>query len=196
MMVPLPVAADIGYDSAMISEYQRSEQAVASGSGGEVLTLGDLGFAPLASLLGRYGLDVVEVAVGEEIPGSYWGDSEAGLIGDRLYVRPDTPVHSSLHEACHWICMSRERRAVLDTDAGGDDAEEEGVCYLQLTLADEIEDVGRECLAADMEAWGYSWRLGSTRTWLAEEAAEARAWLASHGLVTGDGRPTFRVRGG
>ena len=34
----------------------------------------------------------------KSFPGSYWGDSEAGLRGNALYVRADTPLHSLLHE--------------------------------------------------------------------------------------------------
>ena len=44
-------------------------------------------------------------------------DAIAGLIGSRLFVRDDTPVHSLLHEGCHYICMDSARRARLDTDA-------------------------------------------------------------------------------
>src|SRR6201990_3202703 len=101
----------------------------------------------------------------EVIPGSYWGDSEAGLKGDRLYARMDTPVHSVLHEASHYICMSPERRSGLDRDAGGDDAEESAVCYLQVLLADQLPQVGRERMCRDMDDWGYSFMLGSGATW-------------------------------
>ncbi|HVS77493.1 MAG TPA: hypothetical protein VHE11_11200, partial [Steroidobacteraceae bacterium] len=86
----------------------------------------------LAALLERYGLTLALVAPDEVIPGSYWGECEAGLKGDRLYARLDTPVHSVLHEAGHYICMTPERRAGLDRDAGGDDLEEAAVCYLQV----------------------------------------------------------------
>ena len=79
-------------------------------------------------------LSLTLVARGESIPGSYWGESEAGLKGERLYARLDTPVHSVLHEASHYICMTPERRARLDRDAGGDDDEESAVCYLQVLL--------------------------------------------------------------
>src|SRR5690242_17665610 len=119
----------------------------------------------LALLLARYGLDLTLVAPEQQIPGSYWGDSEAGLKGARLLARLDTPLHSVLHEASHYVCMSPERRAGLDRDAGGDDDEESAVCYLQLLLADELPGVGRERLSADMDAWGYSFRLGSTAAW-------------------------------
>ena len=60
------------------------------------------------------------------------------MRGNTLYVRADTPVHSLLHELSHYVCMTPERRAGLDRDAGGDDAEECAVCYLQILLADEL----------------------------------------------------------
>ena len=108
-----------------------------------MLTCSELGREPLAGLLGCYGLGVEWVSAESEIPGSYWGESEAGLIGDHLFVRDDTPVHSALHEACHYICLDADRRARLHTDAGGECIEENGVCYLQLLLADQLPGVGR-----------------------------------------------------
>ncbi|RMG58259.1 MAG: hypothetical protein D6717_03220 [Gammaproteobacteria bacterium] len=149
---------------------------------------------PLTELLARYGLAVETVPAGQPIPGSFWGAPEAGLIGNTLYVRPDTPLHSALHEACHWICMDGERRAALHTDAGGGYDEENGVCYLQILLADELESVGRDRLMADMDAWGYSFRLGSTRAWFEQDAEDAREWLQGHGLIDASGRPSFCVR--
>ena len=148
----------------------------------------------LAALLARYGLEVVAVASGQPIPGSFWGDPEAGLIGSRLFVREDTPLHSALHEACHWICMDADRRARLHTDAGGGYDEENGVCYLQILLADLVPGAGRERLMRDMDAWGYSFRLGSTRAWFEEDSEDARAWLLAHGLIDAQDRPTFRPR--
>ena len=148
----------------------------------------------LAMLLGRYGLALILVAPQEVIPGSYWGESEAGLQGDRLYARLDTPVHSVLHEASHYICMTPERRAGLDRDAGGDDAEESAVCYLQVLLADELPGVGRERLSTDMDDWGYSFRLGNTRAWLTGDAEDARAWLVVHGVIDSGSRLTGRLR--
>jgi len=148
----------------------------------------------LALLLHRYGLDLALVAPEEEIPASYWGDTEAGLRGDRLYARLDTPVHSVLHEASHYLCMTPERRSGLDRDAGGDDLEESAVCYLQILLAGELRDVGRDRLIADMDAWGYSFRLGSTRTWFEQDAEDARQWLERHGLIDSAARPTGKLR--
>lgn len=162
---------------------------------GAVLTLGAIGSAHITALLSRYGLVLQQVPPGAPIPGSYWGECEAGLRADQLYARLDTPVHSVLHEACHFICMSPTRRAGLDTDAGGDDAEECAVCYLQVLLADELAQVGRDRLIDDMDRWGYSFRLGSTRAWFERDAEDARAWLRAHGLTDGKDRPSGQCRG-
>ena len=148
----------------------------------------------IRELLERYGLRYARVAEHAPIPGSYWGDAEAGLIGDTLYARASTPLHSILHEGCHWICLDQTRRATLHTDAGGDDAEECAVCYLQILLADAIPGVERERYLADMDAWGYSFRLGSARAWLEQDAEDARVWLLAEGLIDGQDRPTWRVR--
>ncbi len=159
-----------------------------------VLTCRKLAPGELARLFGRFGIDLVEVAAGEPIPGSYWGAPEAGIRGSTLFVRGDTPVHSALHEGCHLVCADAERRRTLDTDAGGTDPEENGVCYLQVLLAGHLTEVGRDRLMADMDAWGYSFRLGSTRAWFEGDAEDARAWLVEHGLLTPAGEPTWRCR--
>lgn len=156
---------------------------------------GELVPGVLAALLGRFGLALREVEPGRAIPGSFWGDPEAGIIGLEVFVRPDTPVHSALHEACHLICADAARRAAIHTDAGGDYDEENGVCYLQIVLADHLPGFGRESALADMDAWGYSFRLGSARAWFDGDAEDARAWLAGHGLLDSDGQPTWRMRG-
>jgi hypothetical protein len=148
----------------------------------------------VALLLNRYGLELQLVAPQEVIPGSYWGESEAGLQGNRLYARLDTPVHSILHEASHYICMTPERRVGLDRDAGGDDPEENAVCYLQILLADELPGVGRDRLCADMDAWGYSFRLGSARAWFETDSDDARIWLADSGVTDRDNRLTGSLR--
>lgn len=148
----------------------------------------------LEVLLDRYGLALHLVAPEEVIPGSYWGEREAGLIGGEIFARLDTPLHSVLHESAHFICMTPERRAGLDTDAGGDDAEESAVCYLQVLLAELLPKVGRERLCRDMDEWGYSFRLGSAATWFAEDAEDARAWLIERRLIDPQGRPTYACR--
>ena len=141
--------------------------------------------AALTELLSRYRMEPVAVTPGDTIPGSYWGESEAGLVGNRIYFRPDTPLHSVLHEACHFICMDETRRARLERDAGGDYDEENAVCYLQIVLADTLPGVGRARLMRDMDAWGYTYRLGSTRAWFEQDADDARLWLAERGLLPG-----------
>ena len=137
----------------------------------------------LQALLLPHGLEITRVASDAPIPGSYWGDSEAGLIGNRLYLRDDTPLHSALHEACHYLCMDDTRRAQLHTDAAGDYDEENAVCYLQILLADQIKDYSREQMFADMDAWGYSFRLGSAQAWFERDAEDARLWLLRRELI-------------
>ena len=147
----------------------------------DVLLVSALAEGALQALLAPYGL-VIESATGA-IPGSYWGESEAGLIGNRLILRRDTPVHSALHEACHWICADHGRRRSVHTDAGGDDLEECAVCYLQVVLAERLPGYSRERMLVDMDAWGYSFRLGSARVWFEHDAGDARQWLAQRTLL-------------
>lgn len=96
----------------------------------------DVDLNTLRTLLNIFDAKLKLLGYGEEIPGSYWGGVEAGLIGNTVFVRPDTPIHSVLHEFCHYICMDDGRRQNLHTNAGGDDLEECAVCYLQILLAD------------------------------------------------------------
>ncbi len=159
-----------------------------------VLTVAHLERADLAAVASAYGMRVVDVDHGAPIPGSYWGEAEAGLVEDRLYVRPDTPAHSALHELCHYVCMDDARRARLATDAGGSDDEECGVCYLEVLLADALRGFGRARCLADMDLWGYSFREGSAGLWWAGDAHFARAWLLERELIDADGRPTFKLR--
>ena len=156
--------------------------------------LRDIDRPALVRLLARYGLDTRVMPADAVIEGSYWGDSEAGLRGNTLFVRLDSPLHSILHEASHYICMSPERRAGLDRDAGGDDAEEGAVCYLQLLLATELPAVSRESQFEDMDAWGYSFRLGSSRAWFEQDSEDARAWLQRHGIIDAQERLTGALR--
>lgn len=143
----------------------------------------DINLSALSSLLGEYGLKVELLPVDADIPGSYWGAPEAGLVKDTLYIRPDTPTHSALHEAGHWICMDDARRANLHTDAGGTVLEECAVNYLQILLAEALPDVGRAQMLADMTAWGYNYREGSVYAWLDGDAIDAIHWLQEHRLI-------------
>ena len=149
--------------------------------------------ARLSQLLARYALRLEHVPACGAIPGSYWGAPEAGIVGHVVYARADTPVHSVLHEAGHVICMDAARRARLDTDAGGEYAEEDAVCYLQIVLAAQV-GLSVDAICADMNAWGYTFRLGSAQAWFSRDADDARAWLQHYGLLTDAGEPTFRLR--
>jgi hypothetical protein len=162
----------------------------------DVLRLKQIGLPVMTGLLEKYGLLCEQVETDTAIPGSFWGDEEAGLIENRLLVRADTPIHSILHEACHYVCMTPERRNGLHTDAGGDYDEENGVCYLQILLAGQLPSVGRDRLMQDMDAWGYSFRLGSARTWFERDAGDASQWLLARGLIDESGQPVWKLRDG
>ena len=159
-----------------------------------VVVLADLDRREVAALLAGYGARLVELAPHESIPGSYWGESEAGLIGDVVYARADTPAHSLLHELCHYVCMDDERRAALATDAGGNDDEESAVCYLQVLLAQELRGFSAEQCLRDMDSWGYSFREGSARAWFEGDGNFARAWLLAHGLIDAKRKPINKLR--
>jgi len=159
-----------------------------------VLRCAALPWSRLETLVQRFGLRLLGVRDNASIPGSFWQPPEAGLVGDAVIIRADTPIHSLLHELAHSVCMSADRRACLDTDAGGDDDEESAVCYLEILLADRLEGVGRDRLMADMDAWGYSFRLGSAHAWFERDAADARAWLERAGLIDARGGVTWRLR--
>ena len=90
--------------------------------------------------------------------------------------------------------MSAERRVDLHTDAGGDYDEENAVCYLQILLADQVSGMGRVRMFADMDAWGYSFRLGSARKWFEQDAEDAKATLSQWGLTDADGLPSGAIR--
>ncbi|MDG4866923.1 hypothetical protein P8631_02750 [Guyparkeria sp. 1SP6A2] len=163
-----------------------------------VLRLSDLPNGALDALVARYGLALEWVAPGAVIPGSFWGDDEAGIIGATVYVRPDTAVHSALHEFAHIVCMDEARRATAHTDAVSDDIEEEAVCYLQILMADHVAGFGRERALADMQAWGYTFRVGTPADWFAGDADRAIDWLLHKDLLRHTGetiQPIFHPRG-
>ncbi|MCB1560659.1 MAG: hypothetical protein KDI75_06150 [Xanthomonadales bacterium] len=148
-----------------------------------VLTLGEIDAGQVAALLTRYDLKLDHLPDGAEIPGSYWGAPEAGLIGSTVYARNDTPVHSLLHEACHLIVLPPERRAAVHTDATDSIDEENAVCVLQALLGDQIPGVGRHRVLDDMDRWGYTFRLGSARAYFEQDAGDAFDWLRQRGLL-------------
>jgi len=159
-----------------------------------VLLCSNINLQHLQALLDRYGMVMNIVNDNADIPGSFWQPPEAGLIGNTLYIRNDTPVHSALHEACHYICMDKQRRGALNTDAGGTALEESGVCYLQILLANYIPELQQQRMLSDMDAWGYSYRLGSAKAWFEQDAEDAAAWLVDNKIITPDSKPTWCVR--
>lgn len=142
-----------------------------------VLRLRDVSEADVAALLARYGLHFVRVEDGAPIPGSFWGDSEAGIIAGAVYARNDTPLHSLLHEACHLIVLPPAVRLRIHTNATDSVFEEDATCYLQLLLADRLPGFGLDRALADMDAWGYTFRLGSARAWFERDAEDAAQFL-------------------
>ena len=159
-----------------------------------MLRISDLADDAVIRLVSEYSLAIERVSAGKSINGSFWGEPEAGVVGNRVFVRGDTPIHSMLHEMSHVVCMSPQRRNTLKGNAGGDDLEECAVCYLQILLADELAGAGRDRLMQDMDDWGYSFRLGSTRRWFDDDAQDALQWLVNHRIVGADGVPTFQLR--
>ncbi len=159
-----------------------------------ILLCSDPPGASLAGLIGKYGMQLEQVAHSSPVPGSHFGTPEAGLIGDTLLVRSDTPLHSAFHETCHYVCMDDERRQQLHTDAGGGYDEENSVCYLQILLADHLPGFGRKRMFEDMDEWGYSFRLGSSSVWFQKDAEDAREWLIQHHLIDKQDQPTWKLR--
>jgi hypothetical protein len=90
--------------------------------------------------------------------------------------------------------MDDARRAQLERDAGGDFDEENAVCYLQIVLANEIVGSDSRQMCSDMDAWGYTFRLGSALAWFESDAADARGWLQGHRIIDESGRPTGTCR--
>jgi hypothetical protein len=148
-----------------------------------MLILDDIPAAEVRALLARYGLTLERVADGAPIPGSYWGEPEAGIIGSTVHARGDTPLHSLLHEAAHLIVLAPERRAAVHTDATDSVEEEDAVCVLQALLGAALPGVGTDRILADMDSWGYTFRLGSARAYFDADSDEAWAWLARAGLA-------------
>ncbi len=162
-------------------------------SASTVMLYSEVDQAALRKLLQRYQMQL-KLVTENDIPGSFWGDEEAGLIGSVLYVRCDTPLHSLLHEACHYICMDTDRREGLHTNAGGDYDEENGVCYLQILLADQLKPCSKQRMWQDMDHWGYSFRLGSAQAWFEKDAEDARLWLLKYNLINNREQPSYQIR--
>ena len=156
--------------------------------------LNNISTKSIAKLLNRYQLQLSQVAADRDIPYSFWGASEAGRNLSTLYARLDTPIHSILHEAAHYICMPAARRDHAEINAKGSTQEENACCYLQIVLADHIHDMNRHILMHDMDQWGYSFRLGSTARWFYADSEDTKRCLIKWQLLTQDNQPTWRLR--
>lgn len=148
-----------------------------------VLRVADVDLAELEALLASVGLRLVVEPVGAPIPGSYWGEPEAGIIGRDVHVRFDTPVHSLLHEAAHLVVAAAEGRHDIHTDASDSTIEEDATCFLEIIWAGRLPGVGCDRILDDMDEWGYTFRSGSARAWFTGDAEDAEAWLRSRGLI-------------
>jgi hypothetical protein len=49
-------------------------------------------------------------------------------------------------------------------------------------------------MCADMDAWGYTFRLGSANDWFTRDADDARIWLQQNGLLNESKHITWRLR--
>jgi hypothetical protein len=160
----------------------------------EAVRVGELACRDVTALARRFAVALEWLDAAADIENSFWGAPEAGISRFGVRLRGDTPVHSLLHELCHIVCMTPERRARLDRDARGSVAEECAVCYLQVLLANYLPGFDSTRCLTDMDTWGYSFREGSAAAWFAGDGREARQWLLAHGLIDADARPTFRLR--
>jgi len=176
-------AASKALDPRFRGDDSQLQDAPAQDASPAVLTLAGIDIDAAAGLLARYDLKLERVPDGASIPGSYWGEPEAGIVGSTVFARADTPVHSLLHEAAHLIVLPEARRLAVHTDATDSIEEEDAVLVLQALLADELRGVGRVRMCADMDAWGYTFRLGSARAYVEQDADSAWEWLAARGLV-------------
>ena len=148
----------------------------------------------LCSVLNQYGLALHQVSESHDIPYSFWGAPEAGRKNNQLFVRFDTPIHSILHEACHFVCMPKNRRYLGHVDTTGGVMEENATCYLQILLSNHLAGFSRTQHMADMDDWGYSFRLGTAAAWFYEDAEDAKNWLAGHKIIDQHGHISWKHR--
>ncbi len=148
----------------------------------------------LRPLFDLYQLSLGKVAADDDIPHSFWGAPEAGRLQSTLYAREDTPIHSLLHEACHFICMPANQRAEPSKDAGGSALIENACCFLQILLSDYIPGFNQAIHMHDMNTWGYNFRLGSTARWFYADSDDARDWLLRHEIINKQHHPTWQLR--
>ena len=47
---------------------------------------------------------------------------------------------------------------------------------------------------ADMDEWGYTFRLGSAKKWFEEDAEDALEWLIQFNLLDSSNQPNYQLR--
>jgi len=154
----------------------------------------DISEYAVQQLLARFGMNVHISPQDEDIPHSFWGSPEAGRLNTTVYIRIDTPIHSLLHESCHYVCMPRDQRNQEVVDAKGSTAEENATCYLQILLADQLQGYNQNQILNDMDDWGYSFRLGSAKRWFTEDAEDVKEWLIEHEIINHQSQITWQLR--
>ena len=90
--------------------------------------------------------------------------------------------------------MPEELRLQLNKDAKSDNAEESAVCYLQILLADSLQNIERSLLMKDMDDWVYSFRLGSTEEWFKNDANDSLEWLKRKKILDKRGNISWLLR--
>lgn len=148
----------------------------------------------ICKVLNRYNLVLNTVASHTDIPYSFWGAPEAGRKNNQLYVRADTPLHSILHEASHYVCMSQNQRCLDSYDTGVSVFEENATCFLQILLSDHICGYNRAQHMQDMDNWGYSFRLISANAWFQQDAEDTRQWLQNYNIIDKCCSITWKLR--
>ena len=144
--------------------------------------LRDIGFDDVAALLARYGLAARARRRRRADPRQLLGRTRSRPDRPRVHARDDTPVHSLLHEAAHLIVLppERARRAYRRHRFGRGRRRR-----LRAAVAARRRPARRRprALMADMDAWGYTFRLGSARAYFERDAEDAGPGCSARGLV-------------
>jgi hypothetical protein len=90
--------------------------------------------------------------------------------------------------------MPAAHRTHNQIDAKGSVIEENATCYLQILLADQIAGYSCFQIMKDMDAWGYSFRLGSAHKWFEQDAEDAHLWLQQHQIIDHNRKITWNLR--
>ena len=92
-----------------------------------------------------------------------------------------------------FVCQ-KNRRYLGHVDTTGGVMEENATCYLQILLSNHLAGFSRTQHMADMDDWGYSFRLGTAAAWFYEDAEDAKNWLAGHKIIDQHGHISWKHR--